>query len=303
MAMRVATFAMNDRMLSASLRTQAKMSELQVQEATGQVSTDYGGLGSAATRVLDLEVSLARSKTYASSAGEANGRVQVMYDQMSTMTDLLTELRARVTAAVGTNSTDTSDESLATAAASALNDLAGLLNVRYEGRYLFAGSATTTAPVDLEGYAPADLDTADTSYYRGNGTVTSVQVSAERTIAYGVTADNTAFEEMMRAVSALSKVDGDTTDAEMEAISARLVSALDKVTAVQSGLSLASAALERAATAEQDYQSYVSESLSGLTGVDVAAVTVQLTAYETQLQASYAAVAKVQGLSLLDYLR
>ena len=303
MAMRVATFAMNERMLSASLRTQAKMSEMQIQEATGQVSTDYGGLGNSAARVLDLEVSLARSKTYASAAEEANGRVQVMYDQMSTMTDLLTELRGRVAAAIGTNSTDTSDESLATAATSALEDLAGLLNVRYEGRYLFAGSATTTLPVDLESYDPADLTTEDTSYYQGNGTITSVQVSSERSIAYGVTADNPAFEEMMRAVSALSKVDGNTTDAEMEEISTLLVSALDKVTAVQSGLSLSSAALERASEVEQEYQSYVSSSLTGLTGVDVAAVTVQLTAYETQLQASYAAVAKVQGLSLLDYLR
>lgn len=303
MAMRVATFVMNERMLSASLRTQAKMSEMQIQEASGQVSTDYGGLGNSATRVLNLEVSLARSKTYAAAADEANGRVQVMYDQMSTMTDVLTDLRARITAALGTNSTDTSDQSLATAAASALEDLAGLLNVRYEGRYLFAGSATTTAPVDLDGYDPADLETADSSYYQGNGAITSVQVSSERTIAYGVTAGNPAFEEMMRAVSALSKVDGDTTDAEMEEISTVLVSALDKVTAVQSGLSLASAALERASASEQEYQSYVSTALTGLTGVDVAAITVQLTAYETQLQASFAAVAKVQGLSLLDYLR
>jgi flagellar hook-associated protein 3 FlgL len=303
MVMRVATFAANERMLSASLRTQAKMSEMQLQEASGQISTDYGGLGTSATRVLNLEVSLARSKTYATAADEANGRVEVMYDQMSTMTDVLTELRSRVTAAIGTNSTDTSDESLATAAASALEDLAGLLNVRYEGRYLFAGSATTTMPVDLDGYDPADLTTADTSYYQGNGTITSVQVSSERSIAYGVTASNPAFEEMMRAVSALSGVDGDTADSELEAMSTLLVSALDKVTAVQSGLSLASAALERAAASEQEYQSFVSTALSGLTGVDVAAVTVQLTAYETQLQASYAAVAKVQGLSLLDYLR
>lgn len=303
MVMRVATFAMNERMLSASLQTQAKMAQMQVQEATGLVSTDYGGLGASASRVLDLEVSLARSKAYGAAADEANGRVQIMYDQTSTMTDILTDLRAQVTTALGADSTETSDASLATSAASALEDIAGLLNVRYEGRYLFAGSATTTTPVDLSGYDPTDLTTVDTSYYQGNGVVAAVQVSSERSIAYGVTAADPAFAEMLLAVEALSGIDGTTPDSDLEAISTLLVSALDAVTAVQSRLSLSSAALERASAGQQEYQDFVSSTLSGLTGVDVAAVTVQLTAYETQLQASYAAVAKVQGLSLLDYLR
>lgn len=303
MAMRVATFAMNERMLSASLRTQAKMAQMQIQQATGQVSTDYRGLGATAGKVLDLEISTARSKLYGSAATEANARVQVMVDQVSTMTDRVTDLRAQVTSALSTDRTDTSASDLATAASSALEDLAGLLNVRYEGRYLFGGSATTSAPVDLDGYAPADPAVADTSYYKGNGTIASVQVSADRTIAYGVTAADPAFERMLRAVQALSTVDGTTSDSDLEAMSADLVSALDAVTAVQSRLSISSAALERAATSQQDYQDFVANQLTGLTGVDVAAVTVQLTAYETQLQASYAAVGKVQGLSLLDYLR
>lgn len=303
MAMRVATFAMNERMLSASLQTQAKMARMQIQEATGLVATDYGGFGASASRVLNLEVSLARSKAYGAAADEANSRVQVMYDQMSTITDILTDLRAQVTAARGTNGTATSDASLAASAASALEDLAGLLNVRYEGRYLFAGSATTTAPVDLSAYDPAELTTADASYYQGNGTVAAVQVSSERSISYGVTAADPAFEAMFHAVHALAGVDGSTSDSAFEALSTLLVSALDSVTAVQSRLSLSSAALERASASQQDYQDFVSTALTGLTGVDVAAVTVQLTAYETQLQASYAAVAKMQGLSLLDYLR
>jgi len=303
MAMRVATFAMNERMLAASLRTQSKMAEMQVQQATGQVSADYGGLGAAAGKVLDLEVSTARSKVYATAATEANARVQVMVDQVSAMTDQITDLRSQVTSTLSTDRTDQSASNLAAAAAAALEDLAGLLNVRYEGRYLFGGSATTSAPVDIEGYAPAGSGVPDTSYYRGNATIASAQVSAERTIAYGVTAADPAFERMMRAVQALSQVDSATSDSEFEAMSADLVSALDAVTAVQSRLSISSAALERAASSQQDYQDFVASQLTGLTAVDVAAVTVQLTAYETQLQASYAAVGKVQGLSLLDYLR
>ena len=42
--------------------------------------------------------------------------------------------------------------------------------------------------------------------------------------------------------------------------------------------------------------------MCSLRDVDVVAISSQLTTYETQLQASYAALAKVQSLSLVDYL-
>lgn len=81
-----------------------------------------------------------------------------------------------------------------------------------------------------------------------------------------------------------------------------LVSALDAVTAVQSRLSIRSAALERASKGQQDFQDFAATQLTGLTGGDVAAVRVQLTCDRTQLLASYAGWAKVQGLSLRDDL-
>ena len=59
---RVATFNVSDRMLSASLQTQARMTQAQLQQASGSVSTDYGGLGQSAGTLVDLQVSLARSK-------------------------------------------------------------------------------------------------------------------------------------------------------------------------------------------------------------------------------------------------
>lgn len=301
--MRVATFAMNDRMLQASLKTQGKMAELQLQQASGKVSSDYGGLGASSKKVISLEVSLERSKSYVSASTEAASRVEVMYSTMSTVTDLLSKFRATIATLKSTDSTDVTKETLSATAQSYIEELATLLNTQYEGRYLFAGSATTTRPVDISSYVAADATTASTDYYRGDSTLASVQVSPQQTVSYGVTANASAFEEAFRGFSIIANsggaFDADTLDAACNLI----VSALDGATALQSKLSINAATFERAQAGQEEFQSFVTTHISNIRDIDVAAVTVQLTSYETQLQASYAAIAKLQALSISDYLR
>jgi flagellar hook-associated protein 3 FlgL len=143
MITRVATFAMSERMLEASLRTQARMSEAQLQQASGTVSSDYGGLGRSAGTLVSLEVSLARSKSQASAAEEAGNRVQVMSDAVGAMSELLSSFRSSLSSAISAGGDDTT---LTATAQSLLEEFASLLNTRFEGRYLFAGSDTGTVP-------------------------------------------------------------------------------------------------------------------------------------------------------------
>ncbi|MDR3476232.1 MAG: flagellin [Devosia sp.] len=303
MSMRVATFANNDQMLSASLRAQAEMSKLQLQEASGQVSTSYAGYGNATRKLVNLDVSLQQSKTYSTAATEASSRTTVMYDTMSSVTDLLTSFRSQLTAVTSADgTTDTSIAELKAAASSALDDLKSALNTQYEGRYVFSGSDTTTAPVDLTSYAPT-LDAADTSYYQGNSDVAAVRVSSDRTVSYGVTVDSSAFEQAFRVLSSIANSDG-TPDADTLSTASDLItSALDGTIAIQSKLSLTASSLDSASNEQQDYQDFLTTQISDVRDVDVTAISVKLTSYETQLQASYSALAKVQSLSLMDYLK
>lgn len=298
--MRVATFATHDRAIAAALKTQARMAEIQLQQASGSVSTDYAGLGTSARRVLDLEASQKRATAYADAATEAAGRVEVIYSTLSTITDLLSEFRSELTSALSTDTSDTG--TLATAAEGYLQELASLLNSTYEGRYLFSGDATQTAPVDLTDYA-TDGDTASTSYYQGDTSVTAVRISREQTVSYGVTADNAAFEQAFRALGIIAAA-GDDADEDLISEAYALVeSALDATVAVQAKVSVDASTLERAVERQTDYQSMLTAAISELTDVDATEAAVRLTSYETQLEASYSAIAKVQSLNLLDYLR
>jgi flagellar hook-associated protein 3 FlgL len=299
MVMRVATFALSDSMVAAALRAQAKVANLEVQSASGEVSSDFGGLGNDAKKVVDLQVSIAQSKAYDDAASSANDRVQAMYSATGSIVDLLTSYKSDLT---GAQSTSSDSDSLVESAQSLMDEVASALNTQYGGRYLFGGSRTETAPVDLTSYPDASATGSDTSYYQGNDQTASVRVSDSQTIDYGVTADASGFEQALRSLSMIanaSSVDSDTISNALDLAT----SALDAVTGIQASLSLKSTQLENASGNQQDYQSYASNLSSSLTDVDVASVTAKIATYQSQLEASYSALSKILSLRLSDYLK
>jgi flagellar hook-associated protein 3 FlgL len=182
--------------------------------------------------------------------------------------------------------------------------MSSLLNTQYDGSYLFGGARTDAAPVDVSSaaYAAATSpSTADTSYYQGDSAIASVRVSDSQTVAYGVTADNTAFEQVMRAMNLVANNSPLSTNTLNEALGLA-TSSVDALGVVQTRISNASASIEKASASQTEYQSYAQTLGSSLTGVDVAAVTASLATYQAQLTASYSAIAKVQSLSLASYL-
>ena len=302
MLTRVATFSTGERMLAATMRAQSRMVAAQLQEATGLVSTDYAGLGTAAGRVVDLSTAVARLDGYADAADGAGARVEVMYDAVGQMAGLLQELRSDLTQASGTDGT----ADLPTRAAALLEEFESLLDTRSEGRYLFAGGLTETAPVDVDAadYAAVDLAAASTGYYAGDDTVAGVRVSDDTVIGYGVTANDPAFEQALRVLAVLARSDTDDLDAATLASASDLaVEALDAVLAVQGRLSTAAGALERAAAKRRDEADFTRSLVDDATAVDVTALAARLSTYQAQLEASYAAIGKIQSLSLLDFLR
>jgi len=302
MEMRVATFALSDQMITAALRTQSIMANEQIQESSGVTSEDFAGYGASTQSVLNLQVSVTRAQTYIDAATQADNKVQVMYSAVGSVAKLITNLRTQLSAATTGSSTDTA--SLISSAQGMLSEMASILNTQYDGEYVFSGASTSTAPVDLTSFASGtgSLSTADASYYKGDDQIASVRVADDQTVNYGVTADNSAFEQVMRVLkyiansSSLSSSDI-TTALDMAS------SALDATSIVQSKLSDASSQIEDASSRQTDYKNYTSTLASDLTGVDVAAVTAQLATYQSQLEASYSAISKIQSMSLASYLK
>jgi flagellar hook-associated protein 3 FlgL len=302
MAMRVATFAISEQMIAAALRTQSTMANQQIQEASGEISSDFGGYGSSSQQIINLQVSVTRSQSYIDAATQADSKIQVMYSTVGSVADLITKFRSLLTSATNTASTDST--SVTQSAQQMMSQMASLLNTQYDGGYLFGGSRTDQAPVDISSStypAATSPSSANTSYYKGDDQMASVRVSDSQTVSYGVGADNTAFEQALRAMNLVANNSPLSTTTLNEALNLA-AGAVDAVGVVQSKISNASSSIESASSFQTNYQSFAKTLGSDLTSVDVAAVTAQLSAYQAQLTASYAAISKVQSLNLASYL-
>jgi flagellar hook-associated protein 3 FlgL len=302
MMMRVATFPLSEQMIAAALRTQSVMANDQLEQASGVTSTDYGGLGETSGQVINLQISVARSQSYVDAATSAVNKTNVMYTSVTSIANLLSSFRATLTAA--SNSASTDPTSVTEAAQQGLQSMASLLNAQFGSEYLFGGSNTTSPPVDVSSAtypALASPSSADTKYYQGDEQVASARVSDGQTVSYGVTADNSAFEQGLRALNLVANNSPLTSATLTEALNLT-ISAVKATAAVQTSLGLASSSMQAASSAQTEYQNFAETLGSNLDGVDVAAVTAQLSTYQAQLDASYSAIAKIQGLSLASFL-
>ncbi len=185
-----------------------------------------------------------------------------------------------------------------------LQDMGSLLNTQYGGEYLFGGSQTTAPPVDVSAAsypAATSPSSADTSYYKGNDQIASVRVSDNDVVPYGVTADNPAFEQGLRALNLVASGSPLSSATLQEALTL-VTGAITAISGVQTGMGLASSTMETASSNQTDYQNFAKTFGGDLTNVDVAAVTAQISTYDAQLTAAYSAISKIQGLSLASYL-
>lgn len=295
---RVSTFGLGQTMLSSSLSVQSKYANTAVQQASGLASTTYGGLGSKASSLLSTEATTAQLETWHTNTGTALDRTESMYSAVGSMIDLLENYRSTLSSAISSTDTDGLDDT----AADLLDDMADLMNLQMDGRYLFAGSNTDTAPVDTSTFStPSVPSSADTSYYTGDSEKASVRVSGQQSISYGVTADSTAFEKALRSLNVVANASPLDQTALEEAYDLA-TEALDGLIATQSGLSNTAARLETAQSRQTSSISLLESVASDLKEVDTAEVAVKLAQYETQLQASYSALGNLSSLSLVKYL-
>ncbi|MCD8566419.1 MAG: flagellar hook-associated protein FlgL [Alphaproteobacteria bacterium] len=187
-------------------------------------------------------------------------------------------------------------------ATQSLDQIVQILNTQIAGRYIFSGSATATTPVDLSTYTGGTTSPSisDSSYYQGNGYTQSVEISDGYSLAYGVTADNAAFEKIIRSLS-LVKNDPSNTTALNEAYDL-LNEGLDDLANLKARISQDAQTLDQSINDNLSDLNLIDSMISDLKEVDVAEVSVKLQELETQLSASYSVTTKLLNLKLSDYL-
>ena len=157
--MQISTLSQSLNLQSSINKMRSEFTDLQRQLSTGVVSDSYGGLGSSRNVVLSLQSQMRNLTSYNDTINLTSLRVKSMADSLTRVADINSGLRL-TGASTEFDMVSGTQNSGQLSAGMNLDEVVNLLNLNVEDRYLFAGSATQTKPVEL----PDKMINGDTTH-------------------------------------------------------------------------------------------------------------------------------------------
>lgn len=304
MSSRVADFAQHQRNLTHILDAQRRLNFGQLQLSSGRKSDVYVGIASDVRRLVNVESSYLRANQYVSNNKLVDQRLQIMESHVAQIFDVVSQFKTLLVN--GLNANNSADLAMPTQAQSLLNEITALLNVQDDGRYLFAGSRTDTAPVDQAGlpgaYVVPTADGDAAGYYQGDTTQMTIQADVSFSVTYGVTADERGFERAIRALHMM--VIGAPGDrATMEDALSVISGAIDDVSDIRTKIGASRAALENVNRRLDEFQLYSEKTISDLENCDITKTITEMNADQVAVEAAFTTLARLSQLSLTKFLR
>ena len=218
MVTRISTLAQSLQLRTIISRTQDRLLDSQLKISTQQKSQNYMGIAADSSRLVSLEASRRKIDQFQSNNTFLTLRMQTMLNSVDKIRESIKDIRNLYREILddgkipsGINKDDLADIKMA--------EVQDFLNVKINGRFLFAGSKTNVKPVQpgTLSSAPADTGTPNFTtsaepsfYYQGDDTTLKARIDESVEVNYGVTAAHTGFEKMIRSIRILrsTNIDG-----------------------------------------------------------------------------------------------
>ena len=304
---RVATLAQHNLTQSQIQLAQSRVQDLQVQLSSGQKARRYSGIASDSARLVNLESTRSRTDQYVKGNNTTTLRLQTMEQSVADSFEIASTLKTLLVNAI--NAGNAAELPLSLTADDMMNELSRLLNVKLGDRYLFSGTASATAPVDFTDPAYTSPPTvypsnADTTYFQGNSTKLSSQVADDFDVAWGVTADEAGFEQLIRALKLTATATTSPTIDKLRLQEALVVvnQAIDNIPVIRSRIGSAHLSIEQANESHLDMSLYLDQSITDLKAIDIPQAVTQLTNDQVILEASYMTISRLSSLNLANFL-
>ena len=298
---RVTQLAQQALTLNNILVAQKRIQDAEIQISSGTRSQSYAGISKDAIRLVSLEGLQTRFSQFAKNNIIIEGRLQRMEQSVSTIFDSMSELRSLIIQRV--NASAGNDVPLQTVAQNLLDVIAGQLNVKDNGRFLFAGTKTTTQPVQIPVPDPATFGVPEANYYQGDSIELTARVDETITISYGMTADRAAFQDAMASLKAAVQGDATNNTTLLNQALALSERAIDALAGFRAQIGSDMDTIGRATQRNGDFLIFVEGAISDIENVDIPATVSRLASDQTILQASFLSLARVGSLSLVNFLK
>jgi len=306
---RIGTLAQANTMLLLMQQTQNTANSLQQQISTGRKSTTFAGISDQVTQLTNLQASVSQHQQFVNNIDTVSTRISLMITSTQQIRSTIQDIAGLLPNGAFNTA---KGEDIRDQARAALASIGATLNSQDGTRFLFSGSATSTPAFDQANLpSPADLnaDSAAGGYYGGDAVLSSAQIDQKLTVTYGVTADNPAFENAIRALNFLANLptlpdpNNATDNANVSQASTLISASLEGLKGLTSNLALQQGQLTNSENLHKKVIALAQGSISNIEAIDPATVITQLNSATTQLQASYSAVSELQHLSLVNFLR
>lgn len=300
--MRIATSQMFQQSLASILDQQTLLAKTQQQLSTGQKLLSPADDPSAAAQVQNLDVAVSQTNQYQRNADAATARLNV---ENSALTSVVNGLqRARDLAVQGLNGTQSAQarQGIAAEVQQILDQVASVANTQdANGEYLFAGYNSANPPVNAAGTTYA---------YSGDSGQRLLQIGPSRQVAVGdpgsavfmnIPASGGGKQSIFKTLSDL--VTSLQANSPSPTSLTNLDNALNNVLTVQTEIGSRLNAISDQKSLNDNFLTQVTTNRSQLADVNVAQAAVQLNQQLLALQAAQQSFARIQGLSLFNFLR
>ena len=308
--MPVSSVAQTQQVIQSLQQLETQDNSLEQQLSTGLKSQTYSGIAPQAAQLVNLNALASQQQGFINTINTVNTQLTSMSQVTSTMASLVEQFASQLQ----TNAYNTDGSTIQTQAQALLAQVGDYLNTQGGEGYLFSGSATSTAPFDPSGLPnPGDLTTAvngapPAGYYQGNDDVASAQVDTNLNVQYGITADNTAFEQVVRVLNFLANSppldQSNPADvANVNTAEQMLTTAGTDLQTLTANIGTNQSELNNELQAHQQALTLAQGNIGNIENADPATVITQLDTLQTQLEASYQTINMMQYLTLANYLK
>ena len=304
---RISSLAQQQAVVSQMLRAQTQVAESQRQVITGNKSDRYEGIARDVSALVSAQAIDSRTQKFIELGQQVGAQVALQDTSLSTMYDTVKSLRDGVLQALA----NSSGRSLSVDIDSAFVSGRAVLNTRFAGKFLFAGSRTDVQPFSAPDLATlATVATPVTDFFKNTQQKAQVRIEQNLVIEHGILA-NDIGQNMMASVKRLAEYNAATpfsnvlTPADRAILQAEITNldnALTGIVQLQASNGFVGTRIEAVTIRNQSLEAVNKQLIADLSEVDMAEAISRLNQDKLAVEASYNLVRQLSQLSLLNFL-
>lgn len=306
---RVSTNSQNQFQLTQIMQAENALNKTQAQVTSGKISTDYAGIGNKTAMLEATRSAENRANAYQSATALALNQANQQDNQLSSLSDLANQLRQAVTTSVGNDDGST----LMTTVQGIFDQATQLLNSKdANGNYLYGGDKNGQPPVTVTSLAGLSaLPSASAAFQ--NGTIAnSVMVGDGQSVQVGMLASDigTSLLQTIKDITDFNagptgNFSAGLTSAQSTFLSGEIASSASAASDINNAAASNGnvySRLQDASDTQQAMATMFKGFASNIEDTDMPTAITQLNQNQTALQAALQVTAKLNQVSLLNYI-